>query len=297
MRLIFAGLLGLALISSAPPPAWAVSRQAPKTAASGETQVVARVGAREVTLSDLRTEMARLGLSMNDPEAERVALESIVNRALLASAARGQNLHRKPDAILRMQAAEEQALADLYLGLAAQPPEPGVDEIEDFIAANPSLFADRRVYEFSVLALPTAKFDDKAMAPLFDDAPDFRTLIAALESAKTEYAVSSAIQPSTAFPKPVREQLARYTVSDNIVIKSETQTQIMKITRATAEALPQSEWRSLARRILLEEKASARAEGLVRRLKSEAKIAYYRPSAAPAPAPKPAAQSTSKKTP
>lgn len=265
----------------------AVSRPAPKSAASGETQVVAKASGREITLSELRAEMGRLGLSMSDPDAERVALDSLVSRTLLVGAARTQNLHRKPDAMLRMAAAEEQALADLYLGLAAQPPEPTPEEIEDFIGANPSLFSDRRVYDFAVLTLPTAKFDDKAMAPLFDDARDFGALVAALERAQTTFSVSAAVQPSTAFPQAIREQLARYTVSDNIVVKGEAQTQIMKIMRARKEVLPTSEWRLLARRSLLEETAAARAEALVSRLKAKAQIAYYRPSAAPARAPAP----------
>jgi len=182
-----------------------------------------------------------------------------------------------------MQAAQEQTLADLYLALAAQPPEPAPEEIDDFIAANPSLFSDRRVYDFSVLTVATLKFDEKRMGPLFDDAPDFTALVADLERSRTEFFVSGAVQPSTAFPKPLREQLARYTVSDNIVIQGEAQTQIMKILRVRKELLPQSEWRPLARRLLLDEAAASRAEGVIRRLKGQAKIAYYRPSAAPAP--------------
>ena len=287
MRLVTACVLALAVAPVG--EADALSREAPKAAASGETQVVARASGREITLSDLRAEMTRLGLSATDPDAERAALDSIVNRTLLAAAARAQNLHRKPDAVLRMQAAGEQALADLYLGLAAQPPEPAPDEIEDFIAGNPSLFADRRVYDFAVLTLATDKFADKAMAPLFDESADFSALVSVLERAGTAFSLSEAVQPSTAFPKPVREQLARYAVGDNIVIKGEAQTQIMKIIRVRTEALPQSEWRPLARRALLEEAAAGRAESLLARLKGKAQIAYYRPSAAPAkaaPAPK-----------
>ena len=49
---------------------------------SGKTQVVARVGAKEITLSEMRLEMGRLGLSPLDPEAERTALQSLVNRTL-----------------------------------------------------------------------------------------------------------------------------------------------------------------------------------------------------------------------
>lgn len=277
-----AACAALALLSAG--GASAAARSEPKMAASGETQVVAKAGGREITLSELRAEMARLRLSFNDSGAERVALDSLVNRTLLAGAARVANLHRKPDAVLRIQAAQDQALADLYLGLAAQPPEPTPDEIEDFIAGNPSLFSDRRVYDFAVLTIPTDKFDEKSMSPLFDEEPNFDALVAALERAGAAYSIAGAAQPSNAFPKPVREQLARYTVADNIVIKGEAQTQIMKITRARREALPTSEWQAAARRLLIEDAAGARAERLVARLKGQAQIAYYRQSAAPAKA-------------
>lgn len=260
----------------------AAARAPAKPAASGETQVVAKAGSREITLSELRVEMSRLGLAVNAPDSERIALDSIISRSLLIGAARSANLHRKPDALLRMKAAEEQALADLYLAIASQPPEPTPEEIQDFVAANPSLFADRRVYDFMILTLPTDRFDDKAMASLFDDSPDFAALAAALQTSSIPYSIAAATHPSTGFPKSVREQLARYTVSDNIVIKGGEQTQIMKIARARREALPASDWPVIARRAILEEAATTRAEDTLARLKSAAAVVYFRPSAAPA---------------
>jgi EpsD family peptidyl-prolyl cis-trans isomerase len=273
-------MLGAALIASA-----ADARVEPK-AASGQTQVVAKVGGREVTLSELRAEMAQLGLSIGGPEAERIALDSILNRALLSQAARAANLHRRPEAALRIKIAEDQALADLYLATASQPPEPTPEEIEDFIAANPSLFADRRVYDFQILSLAASAFDEKALSPLFDREADFTALSGALKANSVDYAIAGATQPSTAFPKPVREQLARYSVSDNIVIKGDAQAQIMKIMRVEKKPAPAAEWGPLARRLLIEEAAGKRADALVARLKREAGVSYYRVSAAPA---KPAA--------
>jgi hypothetical protein len=132
--------------------------------------------------------------------------------------------------------------------------------------------------------MPTGKFDDKLLSPLFDEASDFKPLAEALRARAIAFSTTSAIQPSTAFPKQVREQLARYSVSDNIVIKGEAETQVMKIMAARREALPASEWKPMARQMLIEEKAAERVAGLLKRLRSEAPIAYYRPSAAPAAA-------------
>ena len=90
----------------------AAARAPAKPASSGETQVVAKAGPREITLSELRVEMSRLGLGVNAPDSERIALDSIISRSLLVEAARSANLHRRPESVLRMQAAQDQALAD-----------------------------------------------------------------------------------------------------------------------------------------------------------------------------------------
>lgn len=257
-----------------------------KTAASGKTQVVARVAGREITLSELRVEMARLGLSPADLAAERTAMASLLNRALLAKAARSQNLHKKADAIQRVAAAEEQALADFYLAVASQPAEPTREEIEDYVRANPSLFGERRAYEFMALTLPSKAFDEKSMTALFDEDSDFSRLSAELDRKTVVYSITPVAQSGAAFPEPVRVQLSRYGVRDNIVLRGEAETQILKIIRVKSDAPPQAEWGPLARRVLMETAARRRAEDLMARLRKESEIAYYRPSAAPPPAPK-----------
>lgn len=254
-----------------------------KTAAGGKTQVVANAGGREITLSELRLEMGRLGLAPNDPNAERVALESLLNRTLLAKAARAADLHRKPETMARMYAAQDQALADYYLALASQPAEPTREEIDDYIRDNPSLFADRKTYVFSVLTLETRNFNEKALTPLFDREADFARLTAVLDKAGARYAVAGATQSGAVFPAPIREQLSKYSVRDNIVIKGDQETQIMKIVAIADDAGAVADFAPLARRLLLDAAAAKRAEELMARLKKQSNVAYYRASAAPKP--------------
>jgi EpsD family peptidyl-prolyl cis-trans isomerase len=266
-------------VGAAPPPD-------KKTVASGKTQVVAKAGGREITLTELRLEMGRLGLSPTDPASERAALESLLNRTLLAKAARAADLHRKPETMARMYAAQDQALADYYLALASQPAEPTRQEIDDFIRSNPSLFAERKTYDFLVLSLETKNFNEKALTPLFDHEADFSRVTDVLDKAGARYSLAGAAQSGAAFPQPIREQLARYGARDNIVIKGDETTQIMKITRVRADGSGAADWPQLARRFLLEEAAAKRADDLMARLRRENDIAYYRPTAAPAPAQK-----------
>lgn len=265
-------LLGALALLTAPGD---VSAAANETVASGKTQVVARAAGREITRSEMRAEMARLGLSPTDPGAEETAIDTLINRTVLAAAAREGNLHRRPEALARMQAAQEQALADLYLGLAAQAPEPTRDEIAAFIRTNPTLFSERRTYDFLVLSMEAAAFDEAALTPLFDTEADFAALSALLDRAGAEYAVSTLTQSGLGFPAPIREQLGAYGVRDNIVLQGDQQTRILKIAAIRPDPAPAAEWAPLARRILMEEAAARRAGALVERLRREAQTQVF----------------------
>lgn len=227
-------------------------------------------------------EMGRIGISASDPNAERIALESLTNRILLSRSARTADLHRKPDVMARMYAAQDQALADYYLALATRPAEPTREEIDDFIKENPALFAERKLYEFLVFTLETKNFNEDALTPLFDREADFSRLAAVMTKAGARYSIAPATQSGAAFPAPVRAQLAKYSVRDNIVIKGDADTQIMKIVAVKSDVADQSGWPELARRSLIEIDAAKRAESLIARLRKESDIAYYRATAAPA---------------
>ena len=250
---------------------------------SGRTQVVAKLNSREITIADLRSEMARLGMSPGDPAAEPAALQSIISRALLADAAREKNFHRQPEALRQMARAKEQALADMYLATASQPPEPTRIEIEDYIADNPEIFGKRRIYTFSVLTMPTAVFDEEDLTVHFDTTEDFAELERILDEQRVEYAVTPAVQPAEAFPKPIRKQLAEYSARDNIVIRGDNQAQIMKIMAIKEAPVGSDNAPAIARNVIMAEKAETRASRLLENLKKEASLAYYRETAAPPP--------------
>jgi EpsD family peptidyl-prolyl cis-trans isomerase len=269
-------------LACAASPSNAAPQAAKKTVASGQTQVVANVGGREVTLSELRMEMGRIGLSASDPNAERLALESLTNRILLSKAARTADLHRKPDVMARMYAAQDQALADYYLALATRPAEPTREEIDDFIKENPSLFADRKLYDFLVFTLETKNFNESALTPLFDREADFSRLAAVMTKAGARYSIAPAMQSGAAFPAPMRTQLGKYSARDNIVIKGDTETQIMKIVAVKNDVADQAGWPELALRSLIEMDAAKRAEALIARLRKETDVAYFRATSAPA---------------
>jgi len=277
---LFSTLGAVTLLATAS-PSMALAQDTRPTTKSGKTQVLAKIDRREITVNELRTEMRRLGVTEPSIELQRLAMQSIINRHLLVEAAKKANFHRKPDALLQMRAARDQALADLFLGSATQAAEPTLDEIEDYIIDNPGLFVGRTRYEFLVLSLPSDGFYTDRHTPLFSETSDFSVLKGALDAEETAYAEKPLVQASSSFAREIRQQLALYGINDNIVIKSKDETQIMKIRDAEKAPLPSDEWRPIARRLVMEQNALNRARSLLDSLKLENSVTYFRADLAP----------------
>lgn len=274
--LIFTGLLTSGLFTAG--AAMATEKQ---RAASGRTQVIASINGQEITIHQLRIEMSRLNLDVTDPTSEAKALRSLTDRILIAEAAREAGLHKKPEAMWRMEAARELALAETYMGIVSQPPEPTQDRVERFILDNPTLFTGARRYTFSVIELSNDDTDLEAMTPLFDETPDFEELKAWMDEKSIAYTQTVAVKDSSAFPKPVRQQLADYALEDNLVLKGNISTTIMKIIRIENTSLSVIEALPLARVMLKQEDTTGRVRDTLEKLRAESRVKIYRDSARP----------------
>jgi len=123
------------------------SSSSPKTPTG---QVVATVGSREITRRELQVEMA--GSNATTPAAqkaaERLALRRIVQRVILADAAKQQGLDKDPNFALLDQRANESILAQLLESkMAASVPSPSPEEIQQYQQTNPNQFADRKIFD------------------------------------------------------------------------------------------------------------------------------------------------------
>ncbi|MGV6802106.1 MAG: hypothetical protein ACWA5L_09325 [bacterium] len=248
---------------------------------SGQTQVVADVNGREVTIAELRLEMARLNLDPLAKDAEAKALQSLTDRILIAESAKKAGLHKRPETLWRMEAAKELALAEIYMGTVSQPPEPTQDQVEKFILDNPTLFLKARLYTFSVLELANENFDLDRMTPLFDETTDFTALRSYLDENNIPYTLLPAYRSSSTFPKKIRDQLMQYNVDDNIVLRGDVQTSIMKINKISNDSISMEDALPIARAMLRQEESQKRVEKALKSLRANGKVTIYRQQAMP----------------
>ena len=112
-------------------------------------QVVATVGGHEVTTRDLQAELAGVSVAPKMQKAARqAALQLILRRAILADAARAQNVDKDPDFAIRKERADQLVLIQgLETKIAQSVPEPSRDEAAQFITDHPDLFDQRKIFK------------------------------------------------------------------------------------------------------------------------------------------------------
>jgi peptidyl-prolyl cis-trans isomerase C len=131
-------------------------------------QVVATVGAREITLRQLHAELE--GFAPATPEAQRAgqraALNRILERSILADAAKKQGLDKDPDFILLSERANDALLVEmLQKKILASVPPPTTEEASQFEDAHPNIFAERKIFDVEQIRIlrPT---DPSVLSPL-----------------------------------------------------------------------------------------------------------------------------------
>jgi peptidyl-prolyl cis-trans isomerase C len=112
-------------------------------------QVAAVVNGEEITLQEINAELAQVQIpeGADRQELQRSALQRIVDRRLLAQAARREGVDKTPDFLLRRRQLEDALLVQLLSQQAQRTTSvPDARTIDSFIEENPALFADRTMF-------------------------------------------------------------------------------------------------------------------------------------------------------
>ena len=128
-----------------------------KEAKAPTGQVVATVDGEEITARELRAELQ--GMSFPSPQArksaEQAALQSIIDRKLLAKAAEEAKLDETPDFALQKARVDDLLLAQaLVKKTVDELPPPTREEAQSYVTAHPDLFAERKIFDVDQIRTP-----------------------------------------------------------------------------------------------------------------------------------------------
>lgn len=131
-------------------------------------QVAARVGNDEITVQELQAELGNYVApdAKSRKAAEQTALQNIIARKLIAKAAAKAGVEKSPAFAIQKARMEDALLVQSWeKALTDAVPEPGPEQIRDYINKHPELFANRKIYTVDQLRMPAIN-DPKLAAEL-----------------------------------------------------------------------------------------------------------------------------------
>jgi EpsD family peptidyl-prolyl cis-trans isomerase len=112
-------------------------------------QVVATVDGDEITLREVNAELAAYNFpdEKSRKTAQQQALRAVLNRHILAKAARERGLDKTPDYALMKQRAEDVALVqEMENSISKSVPQATREEASRYVIDHPDLFAERKIF-------------------------------------------------------------------------------------------------------------------------------------------------------
>jgi len=147
-------------------------------------QVAATVAGHEITVRQLQSEISIMPRAPAAAAAQKAqqqeALNLIIQRTILADAARKEGLDKDPDFALLSQRTNDALLVQqLQAKIAASVPPPSAEEEAQFQSANPDIFAERKIFDVEQIRMARPADPDilKKLQPMkaLDEIANFLT--------------------------------------------------------------------------------------------------------------------------
>lgn len=249
-------------------------------------QVAANVNGEEITTTDIESELN--GVTAPTPEGQktlqRMALENIINRTILAQAAETEGLAKGPEYAVIERKAKQAALVELLQRkLGGAIPEPGSEEIEDFIAENPSMFANRRVFVVDQIIVPQANPElAKALQPV-------KTLAeaqAVLQKRNIKSNNTVGVIDALTIPPQAAQQIAALPPDEVFIIPSGPGLRINHVRSSQVDPIAGEQAKNIAKELLTRQRRqTAMQSSLAERIKAGRAQVKYNEAFAPPKAP------------
>lgn len=253
-------------------------------------QVAAVVNGEEITLQEVNAELGNVNIpdGVDKKVVQQAALERVVERRLLAQAARDEGLDKTPDYLLRERQLRDALLVQL-MGQKAQRAQrvPEQAEIDKFIADNPDMFADRKIFAIDRIQFPLPK-DMGALKALEND-HSMEAVAAHLQELGIKFARTDAQMDSVQVGKQRMQQIRALPAGEPFIAPENGMVTVAVIKSERAVPLTGDAARPLAVQAIQNQQLTSAMQDRLKQARAAAEI-KYQPDFAPKGAAKPAAK-------
>jgi len=247
-------------------------------------QVVASVNGQEVTQREVQAELN--GFSSPDENAARKAqqgaVQAILNRKILAKAAKEAGIDKSAQYQLMRARTDELTLAQAYeQQVVSKLPRPTQDEINQYIAQHPNTFAQRKIYVVDRIDIPrgTSKKILDAIKPLhtMDDIEQV------LLNAGVDYVRTPGSIDARATSPAIIDQIAKLPSGEPFVIPGNGALSINQVKEARTVPFSGPAAEDFAQRAIMGERAGKAIADKINALRKSAGDVKYQTGYAPPP--------------
>jgi EpsD family peptidyl-prolyl cis-trans isomerase len=244
---------------------------------SGTAEWAARVNGAEISVVQLKSaisptaEPSQEQMSRGAPQ----ALETIIERQLLAQDAVKNKLEGDPKTALLLENARKQVLAqaaiEKAMSVAARTTQ---GEIQAFYDKNPALFAQRRVYRFQEIGAAVPGNEIEAVKQLAQKSKSILEIGAWLKARNIPFNNVDSTKPAEQLPMELLPQLSKMSDGQIAIIPSQNGATILQLAQSQQAPLDLKQATPLIEQFIQNGRRLELAKAEVKRLREAAKIEY-----------------------
>jgi EpsD family peptidyl-prolyl cis-trans isomerase len=242
-----------------------------------EGQTVAVVNGEEITVPDLNfaLDMAKVPQGADKDQARSKVLDQLVDRRLLAEQARKEGIDKSPEYLNRVRRADEDLLISMLAARRLNTAQlPSDREVQAFMASHPGIFADRQTWDLDQVQYTTPK--NPAFTADMKNAHSIDQLNAVLEKYKVPFTRQKNRLDTAAVPAQLFAKLGSLPAGEPFVVPMGDRAIASAIVGKEPHPLTGDEAKPVAVQAMRKTQTAKSLEGLLKSLKSSAKIEYQK---------------------
>ncbi len=248
------------------------------SSSSNNTQVVAKVNGEEITIHQLNQLLSTVKVPKGDyskEEVEKKALDSLIEKTLVLQAAKKAKLDREPKVLSAVEEAKNKVLIDRYVQRTLETVAMPTDEqIKAFYDNFPELFADRKMYVFTKLAISAGPEKVDLIIDQVKDGKSIDDILKELDAQGITYKKMMEAKVEGKLPNPIMHFLSALQAGDIGYLKMTDGLLVVELHKLLDQSLSLEDAKEvIVRQLLLEERKKA-SLNLVNSLKEAAEIEY-----------------------
>ncbi len=243
----------------------------------GATQVAAKVNKEELSVHQINYVLQRQpGIKPEMvPAASKRILEGLIDQELAIQQAVEQKLDRDPRVVSAIEAARRDIIARAYADRVAESAaKPTPEEIKAYYASKPALFAQRRIYGLSEVAIEIPADQRQALAAKVQGVKSADDLANSLRAAGIKFAARNVTQAPENLPLALVDKIASLGEGQSIGLPSPNGLTVVFVNSARAAAVTEDAARPAIEQFLLNDRKRKLVADEVKRLRTAAAIEY-----------------------